>query len=440
MEDKYIDRIINDALRTRGYYPLRPMQLWMVDSQFYKIHSTMLNQGALYKLAPEIDLNRFAQAMNDTLNNYDVFRCRMVFHPETDDICQRFDGEIVPVTVEKISDEELEQRKKTLMRPYELINKPLYRLYIFETPTAKYFYFDFYHTIMDGTSIMVLFVGEVNSRYKGKKITRVPLNYADYILEDMKVSTEEFEAGSKHWMSVLNKIELEKHFLPMDLINMNEIEAKSEFLDWRQGCTIIPVKNVTREYFLKSKRKDHIFFFAATMLAIAKSTGSKNAIMDWIHNGRYDAQERRLMGAMLEQFPICCEFEDGMTIDDLLDNLEKELTDSVKYRKSLSVAYNSGKDVCSTFVFQKKIRSTMRNLTVCGYPAEAIELPPNEWSVTENSLDVQVNFNDDDTYDIEYSYDSGLYSEDAIKKFAASIDEIILQLCEDKVLVSEILK
>lgn len=440
MEDKYIDRIINDALRTRGYYPLRPMQLWMVDSQFYKLHSTMLNQGSLYKLAPEVDLNRLAQAINETLNNYDVFRCRIVFHPETDDICQRFDREIVPVTIEKISDEELEQRKKTLMRPYELLNKPLYRTYIFETPTAKYLYFDFYHTIMDGTSIMVLFAGEVNTRYKGKKITRVPLNYADYILEDMKVSTEEFEMGGKHWMSILDKIELEKHFLPIDLINMNEIEASSEFLDWKQGCIIIPVKNVTRKYFLESKRKDHIFLFAATMLAIAKSTGSKNAIMDWIHNGRYDAQERRLMGPMLEQFPICCEFEDGMTIDDLLDNLEKELTDSVKYRKSLSVAYNSGKDVCSTFVFQKKIRNMVRNLNICGYPSEAVALPQNEWSVTENSLDVQVNLNDDETYDIEYSYDAGLYSEDAIKKFAVSIDEIILKLCEGKVLVSEILK
>ena len=439
MEDRYIDRIVNDALRTRGYYPLRPMQLWMVDSQFYKLRSTMLNQSAFYKLSPEVDLNRFAQAINDTLNNYDVFRCRIVFHPETDDICQRFDGEIVPVIVEKISDEELEQRKKTLMRPYELLNKPLYRLNIFETPTAKYFYMDFYHTIMDGTSIIVLFTGEVNSRYKGKKNTRVPLNYADYILEDMKVSTEEFEAGSKHWMEILDKIELKKHFLPIDLIDVNDAILSGEVGDWKQGNIIIPIKNVARKYFLESKRKEYIFFFAATMLAIAKSTGSKNAIMDWIHNGRYDAQERRLMGAMLEQFPICCEFEDSTTIDELLANLEKELNDCIKYRKSLSVAYNSGKDICATFVFQKKIRSAMRNLNICGYNSEAIELPPNEWAVTENSLDVQVNLMDDDTYNIEYSYDASLYSEDAIKNLSVSIDEIILKLCENKLLVSEIL-
>ena len=87
MEDNYKDRIINDTLRTRGYYPLRPMQLWIVDSQFYKVKSTMMNLARLFKLSPEVDLNRLAQAVNDTLNNHDIFRCRLVFHPETSDIC-----------------------------------------------------------------------------------------------------------------------------------------------------------------------------------------------------------------------------------------------------------------------------------------------------------------------------------------------------------------
>ena len=112
MEDNYKDRIINDALRARGYYPLRPMQLWIVDSQFYKVKSTMMNLAGLWRLSPEVDLNRLAQAVNETLNAYDIFRCRLVFHPETNDICQRFDGEIIPVEVEKISDEEFEERKK----------------------------------------------------------------------------------------------------------------------------------------------------------------------------------------------------------------------------------------------------------------------------------------------------------------------------------------
>lgn len=439
MEDNYKDRIINDALRTRGYYPLRPMQLWIVDSQFYKVKSTMMNLARLVKLSPEVDLNRLAQAVNETLKAYDIFRCRLVFHPETNDICQRFDGELVPVEVEKISDEEFEERKKTLMQPYNIINQHLYRIYLFETPTAKYYFFDFYHAIMDGMAIITLFVGDVNSRYKGKKITRQPLSYADYILEDMKISKEEFDAGSKYWMDNLNKFDISKHFVTPDLIDIDDHTAEEKPTDWEKGYIVVTVKNITEKYFLKSKYKEHIFFFAATMLAIAKSTGSKNAIMDLVHNGRYNMQERRLMGAMIEQYPICCEFEDGMSVQNLFDSIEEKMNTCFKYRKSLGTAYNSGLDICPTFIFQKKIHSVIKNLNIGGYNSEELEIPPNEWSASENTLDVEVNLSDEGNYYIEYNYDASLYSERTIEKFAATLDEIVLQLQDEQKLISEIL-
>lgn len=439
MEDNYKDRIINDALRTRGYYPLRPMQLWIVDSQFYKAKSTMMNLARLWKISPEVDLNRLAQVVNDTLNYYDIFRCRLVFHPVTNDICQRFDGEIIYTKVEKISDEEFEERKKTLMQPYELINKPLYRIYIFETPTAKYFYFDFYHAIMDGMAIIMLFVSELNSRYKGKKFTRQPLNYADYILEDMKVSKEEFDAGSNYWMDILKKFEVEKHFVKSDLMNLNNNSPNETEIDWESGYLSITVKNITEKYFVETKKPEMDFFLAATMLAIAKNTGAKNAIMDWIHNGRYSLQEHRLMGAMLEQYPICCEFEENMSVKDLFDSMKEKINTGFKYRKSLSAAYNSGLDIGLTFSFHKKIHTLVEDMKIGGYPAEHLELPPNEWSASENVLDVIVNLSNEGNYYIEYEYDASIYSEDAIKNFAASLDEIVLQLQDENKLISEIL-
>ena len=59
----------------------------------------MLNIYGLFKLDNGVDMERFAKAMNDTISNYDIFRCRFMFYPDTSDLCQRFDGEIVPVKV-----------------------------------------------------------------------------------------------------------------------------------------------------------------------------------------------------------------------------------------------------------------------------------------------------------------------------------------------------
>ena len=141
----------------RKYYPLRPIQRWLIDTHFNKANSTMMNIGGLFKLSPSIDLQRLEDAFNEVLNTHDIFRCRLVFHPETSELCQTFDNDIMPVVVEEWTDEEFTMIQKYLSEPYDLIDRPLYRMYIFKTPSDNYLYVDFYHAIMDGVSASILF-------------------------------------------------------------------------------------------------------------------------------------------------------------------------------------------------------------------------------------------------------------------------------------------
>ena len=140
-----------------------------------------------------------------------------------------------------------------------MVNEPFYRMYLFETPTAKYFYFDFYHAIMDGVAVVMLFFSEINSRYKGKKITRAPLSYADYILEDMKVSQDEFAEGSKFWTNILDKFDLKKHFIPPDLVDFEEVNPDGESNMWKNGYIALTLKNITEKYFSDSRQQENIF-------------------------------------------------------------------------------------------------------------------------------------------------------------------------------------
>ena len=50
------------------YYPLRPIQRWLIDTHFNKAKSTMMNIGGLYKLSPQIDTQRLESAINEVLN------------------------------------------------------------------------------------------------------------------------------------------------------------------------------------------------------------------------------------------------------------------------------------------------------------------------------------------------------------------------------------
>lgn len=410
------------------YYPLRPIQRWLVDTHFNKAKSTMMNIGGLYKLSTQIDTQRLENAINQVLNAHDIFRCRFVFHPETFDLCQTFDNDIMPVIIEEWTDEEFTLIQKYLTEPYDLIGKPLYRVYIFKTPGANYLYVDFYHAIMDGVSGAILFWHEIDKIYRGRKSNRKPLNYAAFIEEEANIPLENLAEGHAYWKKMLAPFDEKKHLPPVD------VEGVAE---WTQGNFEYEFKNITNEFFRDNRIGENIYFLGATMLTLAKVTGSKESVMSWIHNGRTNMRERRIMGLMLEQFPCAWDFHEDITVGEFLDKLMGQQQTGMIYRKSLDMVYNDGlEDDCVSFIFQK---SFYENLLLGDNPTEVVYLPPNEISAVENALDIEINESYMGFYSLFLDYDASRYSEAAMEKFAKTMDEILLMMRAPNKKVSEIL-
>lgn len=412
----------------RKYYPLRPIQRWLIDTHFNKAKSTMMNIGVLFKLSALIDVQRLEDAVNEVLNTYDIFRCRLVFNPETCDLCQTFDGEIMPVIIEEWTDEEFELIKKYLLEPYDLIDRPLYRVYIFKTPEANYLYMDFYHAAMDGVSVAILFIREIDKAYRGRESNRKPSSYAAFVEEEANTPAESLAEGQAYWKKMLAPFDEKKHLPPVDVTGVTA---------WTQGNFEYTFKNISDEFFRKNHISENTYFLGATMLTLAKITGSKESIMSWIHNGRTNMHERRIMGLMLEQFPCAWDFHEDISVDDFLHRLFGQTQTSMTYRKSLGAVYNSGlEDDCVSFIFQKSFYS---NLILGDTLMEVVYLPPNEISAVENALDIEVNETPIGFYDLFMDYDASRYSEASMKNFAETMDKILGDMKDMTTPVSKIL-
>ncbi len=410
------------------YYPLRPIQRWMIDTHFNKAKSTMMNIGGLYKLSSQIDTERLADAINKVLEAHDVFRCRLAFHPETCDLCQTFDNEIFPVIIEEWTDEEFKLITKYLSEPYDLIGKPLYRVYIFKTPSANYLYVDFYHAVMDGAAAAILFWREMDKTYRGRQSNRAPLSYAAFVEEEANTPPEELAEGHAYFEKMLAAFDEKKHLPPVD------VEGVAA---WTQGNFNYELKNISDEFFRTTRLSEHIYFLGASMMTLAKITGSKESVMSFIHNGRTTMRERRLMGLMLEQFPCAWDFHNDMTICEFLHKLFGQTQISMTYRKSLDVVYNSGlEDDCVSFIFQKGING---DLILGDTSAEIVYLPPNEISAAENALDIEIEEIDKGFYDLFLDYDASRYSEATMKNFAETMDEICLAMKNPDAKISDVL-
>ncbi|MBQ7516515.1 MAG: anti-sigma factor antagonist [Schwartzia sp.] len=419
-----------------GYYPLRPVQRWLVDTHFQKAKSTMMNVGGLIRLDPSTDMERLAGALNDIMSTYDIFRCRLVFDPETGDICQRFDGEVARVVVESLSDEAFEKRKLDLKEPYTLIDHPLYRIYLMKTPSGQYLYMDFYHAVMDGTAIALIFWRELDKRYtRGKEnaIARTVPNYAEYVLEESKLAPETLAEGHAYWRRMLDGFDEKKHLPPVDVTGVGA---------WTKNEFETPLENaLAKDFFRHKEYSENTFFMAAAMLAMAKSAGVRESVINWVHNGRMTSSERRLLGLMLNQIPIRWDFEDGLSVGDFLRGLEARIAEGMKYTKSLDIVYNEGlEDNCATFILQKGAIGRRGILRLGGADAVIVEMPDNELSAAENTLDIELNAHADGTYSLVLNYDASRYSVDAMHRFAQTVDEMIGALTDENRSVTALLE
>ena len=433
MESNYTTRILNYAIQTCGFYPLRPMQLYLFDMQLTKARSTMLNCSFLFKLDNRIDTERLAKAVTETLQNHDIFSCRYFFHPGTSDLCQRFDGEIAPIKVEKMSDEEFEIRKTKLAEPYKLIENPLVRVHVFETPTTKYCYIDGHHSIVDGIDFFVHFTREVDLRYRNKPPKHIAAKYSELIEKEILISPEEIAAGNNYWREMLKNFDEKKHLLPADVENDSPREEIAQII----------FKNIKKNYFEKKSTNENNFFLAAVMLAIAKSTGSKSSVMNWLSSGRTNIHESRIVGIMIEQFPIAWDFDENMTVAEFLEGLNEKINFGMKYRRSLEMVYSEGLlDGTATFIFQKgDISRHNKSFKIDGMFAEELDLPDeyHDDVPNENALDFEFHEEKSGNYSLELAYSTSKHSEESMQKFVESIDEIILYLQDENIKLGEIL-
>ncbi len=419
------------------FYPLRPAQRMMVDTHFQKAQSTMMNTGGLVKLDNSVDLELLAEALNGLLSAYDIFRCRLVLHPETGEICQRFDGEVGKVYVETMSDEAFEARKQEVKQPYELIDHPLYRVYIMKTSSANYLYLDFYHVIMDGMAIALLFLREMEKRYVQlvKKVApknlRQPSSYAAYILEEANIPKEELAEGHDYWRQMMAGFDEAKHLPPPDM--QGEPDSPEHELE-------IPFPDMDNNFFKGKNYTENTFFMAAAMLALAKSAGNREAILGWVHNGRVTSAERRLMGLMLAQYPLRWNFGEDMSAEAFLTALEAKVQEGMKYRKSLDIVYEEEMEVgVACFILQKGSMGRRGTLKFAGTEAVIEEMPANDISAAENTLDIELNAHDDGTYALVLDYDNHRYTENAMRKFADTMKTMVLGLQDANRMVSSLL-
>ena len=264
-----------------------------------------------------------------------------------------------------------------------------------------------------------------------KCLTHSKQRKAQYIIEKQSISSDGLKDGNQYWENLVRAIDRKKFLVP--------IEKRGNSSLWDRDKIRMPIKNIVRDFFKGNKVLQNTFFLAAAMLAIAKMSGNKDAIMSWVHNGRKTFMEHRLMGVTLEEYPIRYEFGNNVTVERYLKDLQGMIDVGCKYRESLDVFYKQDFYLVS-FILQKGPLGRCGTLMIDNKIVKIIDMPEDECSAAENPLDIEMIIQEDGTYSLLLDFDASLYSQKTMYKFARMIDDMILVLQDDKIRISDVLQ
>ncbi|MBR0289589.1 MAG: hypothetical protein IJQ82_11480, partial [Selenomonadaceae bacterium] len=143
-------------------YPLTQTQNGIFVECVANPNTTIYNIPYLYRLGKSVDIERLQAAVKSAIDAHPYLKTTLAMNNAGDiRACRHddFDSVVEILRVDKLPP------VNEIVKPYELLDKPLYRVKIYSTPTENYLFVDCHHIICDGESLDIL-IDDINAVYE----------------------------------------------------------------------------------------------------------------------------------------------------------------------------------------------------------------------------------------------------------------------------------
>lgn len=151
--EKYI--MLAPKIRTyekREVYPLTGSQKGIFAECMKNPESTVYNIPFLIDLDPAIDVQKLSDAITSTVSAHSYLLTRVYLNDRGEMVQKPYNETFVPEVIQT-TNEQFEELKAQLVRPFKLEKGCLLRAAIYITEDRKYLFTDFHHILADGNSL-----------------------------------------------------------------------------------------------------------------------------------------------------------------------------------------------------------------------------------------------------------------------------------------------
>ncbi|MCQ2184370.1 MAG: amino acid adenylation domain-containing protein, partial [Bacteroidales bacterium] len=327
----------------------------------------------------------------------------------------------------RMSEQELEQEKKSFVRPFALQEGPLYRFEIVESPSAVHLLADFHHLVMDGSSLDI-FYKQLCQALDGKAPEKEKYDYYRFVADQKAdASTEQFFARQ------LGVIEEASALLPDrydadDSHRQGELSVPADLQAIQPKCKELGITPAS-------------LYLAAVMVTVSKYTAEDTVGICTISNGRSNLNLSGTFGMFVNTLPLVSRVDPLMAVDDYLHQVAGTFVDTLANEDYPFGSIVEKFGYAANIVYAYQVGVLNRYVCGCGeIGMQKLELQKAKFPVSvfiEGSLEKGGV--------IKLQYDESLFSEDMIRGFAASLrhvaDELLVReklgdvsICDDNML------
>ena len=398
-------------------YRLTKTQQEIYEYQQVSPNNCMYNIATLIRVY-DINADELSHALEQVIANHPSL-LTVLHKDDSGNIMQSYAPEFMKkIEVEKISEEDLMKIKDDLIRPYEMLNQPLYRCRVFSTPVASYFFVDFHHIICDGFSTTIL-SKEIVRALSGEELKK---DYYYYVLskrleaEDHSPEAKKYfesKYGNTNWTKVLpHDFELPDN--PADMITLESDISKKEYETIKDNTGL--GKNA--------------LYITAGLLALAYISSSDDVMLSWVFNGRKNQEEMNIVGELFYDPPVALHIDNNLLMSDAIEDIRYQIEKGIEFSEYpyLRNVYNTVvTDDVTCIIYQRDYYEF--NLGA-QYHIEQIDIEEKD-RASQNSLDMEIIENEDiDCLLMDYS--ARFYKKETIEFFGNTVRDFTKRIAKTK--------
>ena len=385
-------------------YPLNQSELGIVLACGQP--TTAYNLPFLLELPKKVDRDRLEKALDRFFELHPNLTSRLVTR-EDGSIGKIYTGEKPVLKVLSLSS----LAELAPAAPYDLFAELPCRLAFVEAEGKNYLFFEFHHSVFDGTSLG-LFLQQLPALYEGRKVPAEKYNGGELAKQEEKQrASDAWEQAKTYYTELFGGVENS----PLPPFDFKKDRPAHGRVVHRLSVSAAEVAAYVKGRGLKTSA----FFLGAFSWLLAKMNGEKEALLATIHNGR-TPDNAGTAGMFVRTLPFYARFAAGENVEDYVKAVSSEL-DGLRKNDLYSFADASrdlGVGAEVMFAYQGDY---MFDCDWNGTRIRLINLPIPEGKGT---MSVELH-RDGSEFEIWFEYRSDLYKEETIRQIIALYDRAV---------------